>query len=293
MFLKVKKFNAEVPILYGLNSMSSPFGVSMVADDILSDKDNYKSVPEGMFVVEVDGVIRFLPRTRLSVATATNSPSVTLKFPTCSFKVGDTLYGQAAGRVVFGGAVDNGEVVTLNIGGKNYSVTTASTALADLPALFVTDHAAALSAEGITITALASTSTLEVKATDVYVISGMSASGKLTVSTNTPDGSVGMYMMPLGSIASIGPELSDKTRVVTLAANAAYVLPVDSPVGVAVDKYIGIYPDALDFTEEPLRHVAPIVEADGVYESNLPYVDKGVKRQLPSLRINKSFYKAA
>ena len=293
MFLKVKKFNAEVPILYGLNSMRAPFGVNMVADDILMDKEGQRSVPEGMFVVDVEGSVRFLPRTRLAAETATDSPNVVLKFPTCSFKVGDTLYGQAAGRVIFGGAVDSGEVVTLNVGGNVLSVTTASADVADLPALFVADHAAALDELGVTITALAGTSTLDVKATDVHVITGMSASGKLSVSTNTPTGEVGMYMMPLGSILAIGTEQVDKTRVITLAGNAAYALPEDSPVGTSVNKYLGIYPDALDFTEEPLRHVAPIVEADGVYENNLPYVDNGLKREFSDLRINKSFYKAA
>lgn len=293
MFLKIKKFNAEVPILYGLNSMRAPYGVNMVADDILMDAEGQKTVPEGMFIVEVDGDVRFLPRTRLKVAAATNSPNITIKSPTCSFKTGDTLFAGAYGRVVFGGSVAASDVITLRIGNVSYSVTSAGTSLTAIPGLFVTAHAAALSARGITITALGSTSTLEVKATDVYVVSGMSSAGTLTVTTSTPNGEAGMFMMPIGSILSIGAEQADKSRVITLAANAAYSLPADSPVGVRVDKYIGIYPDALDFTEEPLRHVAPIVEADGVYESNLPYVDASLKREFEQLRINKSFYKAA
>ncbi len=86
---------------------------------------------------------------------------------------------------------------------------------------------------------------------------------------------------------------TDKSRVITLAGNAAYAIPAGVPIGTKVNMHLGIYPDPLDFTDEPLMHLAPIAQADGVYERNLPYIDEQLKRIYSDLNIKKYFYRAA
>jgi hypothetical protein len=69
------------------------------------------------------------------------------------------------------------------------------------------------------------------------------------------------------------------------------VITANSIVGTAVTRLIGIVPDALDLTDEPRKHVAPITAADGVYKRNLPYIDEGIVEELSDLHINAFFYK--
>jgi hypothetical protein len=39
-----------------------------------------------------------------------------------------------------------------------------------------------------------------------------------------------------------------------------------------------LYPDPGDLTNEPVRHFAVISEIAGIYQNNLPYIDRQLKR---------------
>jgi hypothetical protein len=295
MYLKIKEFTGDKPILFGQTNYRAPFGVVIAEQDILADINAMKTIPEGMFVVEVGDKARFLPRAITKNAIATNSPTITLKSPCQTFKVGDVLY-QVAGyaEVTFGGTVAQNDVITLKIGDANYSVTAGSSPTgATVAAAFVTDHATALLAKGATISQKGSTATLVIKATDALELGYAASSGAIsvTVNTSTP-GFLGDNILPLGTISSIAAVNTSGERVVTLAGNAAYTVPANCRIGVSVNKYLGIYPFKLDFTETPMSHLAPIAECDGVYEQNLPYIDSQLKRVFSDLRINKRFYKS-
>lgn len=297
MYLKIKKYNNGKPIIYGLDRFSAPFGVNMAAADILPASDYKQEIPEGMFVVQVGAKARFLPRAKTKFAVATNSANVTLKAPCFSFAVGDVLYAKACfAEVAFNGSYATGDVVTLVIDGVSYSATVGATQTgAGAAAAFVSANSAALLTAGVTVAAKGSTNTITLIGTDAYSIAAYASAGGASIQVNTTDaGYLGDHPVPLGTILSIAAASSvDESRVVTLAANAAYALPAGVSVGVTVDKFLGIYPDPLDFTDEAVWHIAPIYEANGVYESNLPYVDGQVKRNLSLLNINKYFYKKA
>jgi len=288
MFLKIKKYQGEKPILYGLNSMQAPYGVSMKEDEILSNKEGHKTVPEGMFVVDVEGVVRFLPRTRITAAVTTSDNSIVVKSPHCSFKVGDTLYAQAYGRVSLDGTSGANHVLTIKIGSDSYSTAVDSAISAAAVTAFVSEHAADLLLKNIVVMAGANPSVIEIYASDQHDLAASCTGGSLSTII-TP---LGPSLTPLGSVASISAIDGNGYRTITFAGTLAYDLPAESPVGTTVNKYLGIFPDALDFTEEPFRHLAPIISADGVYERNLPYVDMSIKRALDGLHINKYFYKA-
>lgn len=288
MFLKVKEYDNGKPILFGLNAMRTPFSVAVKAADLENAADYRKVVPEGSFVVSVGGNIRFLPRTRLKTATATNSALVSLKTPSASFKVGDVLRAVAGyAEIHLSGAAATNDVVTLRVNGVNYSITVGPTQTIAAAAALV----AGLTIPDVTLTQVGSTGKIIAVCKDSYKLDVLSSAPALVANVITTDpGYFGDAVLPLGTISSIAAANNAGERVVTLAGNAAYVLPENAPVGVDVEKFLGIYPEQLDLTELPVEHIAPIYHADGVYENNLPYIDNQVKRILHGLNINKKFY---
>lgn len=276
--------------------MRTPFSVSMSYLDVLAASSGKKLVTEGMFVASINNVARFLPRARTNTAILTSSPTFTLNTPCFSFKAGDVLYAKAGyGELLFTGTPAASDVVTVSINQVNYSVTApASPTLATVAAAWITANNTALTAAGIIVTQRASTGSIIVTAKDSYKVNTFSSNGAFQCTLNSSEaGYLGDSTVPLGTILAIGNADVNERRVVTLAANAAFALPVNSPIGVNEDEILGIYPDPLDFTDEPVMHIAPICEADGVYEQNLPYVDEQLKRKLSDLRIFKKFFKAS
>lgn len=294
MYLKIEEYTNGKPILYGLNSMRAPYGVTMTNEEIQADADSKKSVPEGMFIVGVGDKIRFLPRARTTAAVTTASNVVSLGAPSQFFLPADILYFVAGyAEITFAGAVAASDTVGIKVGKNVYTVTSAGTSLATLAADFVTANAVELlAAEGVTVTQKGSSATLIFAGTDNLPLAHYTSNGATQVLINSTEaGYLGDHIIPLGTIASVGAPDVSGVRAITLLANAAYDVPSGCPVGVMVDKYLGIYPDPLDFTRTPREHVAPIVEADGVYEQNLPYCDGQLKRIFSDLRINKRFYR--
>jgi hypothetical protein len=301
MYLNVKKFQGSKPILYGLNTMSAPYGVSLKAADVLMDSDNRRALIEGMFLADVDGTVRLLPRTRVQTTTVSGASTMTIKTPTSQFKVGDVLYLYGTARVGFDGAIASGDRVTLSLGNFDYTVTAAGgTTLANLGALFVSTHASALLAQqGAVIYPSAVGSSMVIVAKDNYSLS-VSATGNGTSTaasalTITAPTRLGRNALPIGTVQSIGDESPTKTRVITFTSAIPNVITdvvlADSIVGTRVSKLLGIYPDVIDLTEETLKHIAPIISADGVYKRNLPYIDEAIVAEMPNLRINDFFYK--
>lgn len=290
MYLKIAEYDNGKPILFGSNAMRTPFSVAVKGVDISDSANNRKLIPEGAFIVDIGGTVRFLPRTRLHAASATNSAVLTLKAPHFAFKVGDVVRAVAGyAHVDVTGTPTTGAVLTLRIDNVNYSVTTTAseTTLASIATLL-----AGLTIPNVTLTA--SGSRVTVIARDSYSISAYSSNPAVGLDVvSTEPGYFGECVMPLGTVLSIGAVDGNGNRPITLAGNAAYVLPANTPVGVTVNKFLGIFPEQLDLTDNPVQHIAPFFHADGVYENNLPYVDNQIKRQLHGLNICKKFYAAA
>lgn len=293
MWLKIKEYYNGKPILFGQNSVRTPYGVTMTDANVLANSEGKKLIPEGSFIVSVGDSIRFLPRAKVKTAVTTAQAAITVKSPSFSFKTGDVLYAVAGyAEVTIGGTVAEDDVLTIKINGVNYSVTAGSAVNATEAAAWITANSSDLTDAGITATQKGSSATIILHADNAYSIHTYSTNGETVFSVNTTEqGYLGDALMPVGTISAIGAANADGERVITLAANAAYALPANSNVGVVVDKFIGIYPHHLDFTDTPMEHIAPICEADGVYEQNLPYVDMQLKRQFRDLRIDKRFYK--
>jgi len=303
MYLTIQKFFNGKPILYGLNCMRAPFSVPLYQADVLPDVNLQRLVPEGMFIANVQmssgnttgNATRCLPRTRLGAATATNSTSVTLNAPSFSFEVGDVLYAQACyAEVVLQGTPTAGDIITIAINNIAYSVTVpASPTLASVAAAFVSANATQMFTDSqTTVTQRGITGSLLFYGIDSYSIATNSTDGALQgVVVSTEHSYLGDSIIPLGTIASIASPNTAGQRVVTLSGNATQALPINTPVGLKYNKILGIYSEPLDFTMVPTEFIAPITNADGVYQNNLPYIDMQLKRMFIGLNINAYFYK--
>ena len=294
-YLRIKRFNAGKPILFGLNAMKVPFSVTAKAADLLADSEGQKGLPEGMFIVGTGSEVRFLPRARTTAATTTSggtARNVSLKAPCNQFKIGDVLYAQAGyAEVTFSGTFATGNTFVVRVGQTSYTGTVGATqTAAGAIAAFVTEHAAALLVAGTTVSAKGNALVVFSQHSSAIATFSTAPAVTLSVSTTAP-GFLGDNIAPIGAISSISAPASNGNRTAVLVADAAYVVPVGCAVGVLVDEYLGIYPDPLDFTDTPTLHVAPIQGADGVYEQNLPYIDESIKRALPLLNIIARFFK--
>jgi hypothetical protein len=261
--------------------------VQINSADIQLNAEGKVVAPEGSFISTTgtsgERVARFLPRTRLNAATATNSPTIQLKSPCSQFKVGDVLYAKHCyARIKFIGTFATGDVITAKIAGVTYSATVGATQTgAGAAADFATANAAALLTAGITYAQVGSTAVATIYANDSYDVyfTTSGAAGQVVVET-TEAGYLGDNLTPLGTILAIGAEnATTGVRSVTLAANAAQALPINSIVGINVAEVLGLYPDPVDLTGEPKRDVAVISEIAGIYQNNLPYIDLQLKRQ--------------
>lgn len=297
MYIQEKTFSNGKPILFGLgNAMRTPYSVALSKQDIKPDANGEYIVNEGSFICTKGTAVRWLPRAIAkgthntnADATATNSKLLTLKTPNFAFKEGDVLHAVAGyGLVTAVGAFVTGEVVTLRINDVNYSFTVAGTQTAAAVAAGL----AALSFEaGITVTQLGSGATISIYADDAYKVEVIttSVSGTLVL-TSTEPGYLGDNLVALGTIETVGTPNNAGERLVSLVDNAAYVVPANCRIGIKVDRVLGLYPDPLDFTKEPVQHLAPIVEAAGVYQANLPYVDLQLKRDQDKLYMEERFW---
>ena len=288
MYLTTTKItrNGKAIIFNGSAKKVAINGVELKSADLLLDSEGLAVAPEGSFIAHVgtagDYAARFLPRTRLNAATLTNSATISLKFPCSQFKVGDVLSARHCfAQIKFTGTYATGDVIAARVAGVTYFATVGATqtgagALAD----FITANGAALLTAGVTITQIASGATADIYGNDSYPVYFQSSGSNSHIVLNTTDaGFLGNNLTPLGTILAISTEnVTTKVRTVTLAANAAYAVPSGAIVGIEVAEVLGLYPDAVDLTGEPVRHFAVISEIAGIYQNNLPYIDLQLKR---------------
>jgi hypothetical protein len=302
-YIRVKKFFNGQPIVFGRNRYQAPFSVQLTNADLQNDGNGNYVLPEGMFVANVgSGVntkVRFLPRTDLRNATATNSATITLKSPNAQFLAGDVLFPQASyGYLEFGGTFVQNDVHTIIISDEldaesNYAVTVSATTTAVATAAgWITANSAALATAGVVATQVAGTGRVELYGSNSFKVITYTSNPATTIVFKSDDAPyLGTHPVALGTILSItNPPLTNGDRTVTLAGNAAYVVPAGVSVGVKVTKHLGIVEEPTDLTYDIAKHLAPLTGCDGVYESRLPYCDKQLKRVHKDLNINKVFY---
>jgi len=291
----VNEFKREVPIIYGATSLLATDAVNLVSSDIQPNAKGRRELPAGLFCARVNGVNRFLPRTRLSTAVAANATTVVLKEPNAQFKANDVLWVLGSYARLTVTASVTGTVYYILVNGKLLSVTASSNTATTLASEIVGATASVAEAfwADLNITRSATGAVVELFSTDSWSIQ---ASPEITVWTSTNDGYFGNYFAPIGTLSStVAPTLNATTGVRTYTLTTPNVankqFPANCIVGTIVEKLLGVHIQAVDLTEDaPYTgtefSVAPIRMADGVYENNLPYIDELIKRDVLISQLN-------
>lgn len=290
MYLKTESYLGGKPILFGQTASRTPYSVAVKASDILPDANGKRLVPEGSFVVSIKGEIRFLPRARVVGNLNSASPNITVASPCSFFKPGDDIFLYFGAGIQFSGTPVAGDVVFLNIGGLYQEIT----ATEGMTLLQLCQAIASLNFPGYGL-GVSNVGRVNIQGTDHFAVT-------VGLKTQSINSTLLGYTVPdktsrykdfsrVMTIDSISSPNNQGNRVITLTQNSFFTTTLPGQViGVPVDKFIGIYPEPLDFTKEPVKHIAPIYHADGVYEKNLPYIDGSIKLELPGLNIEKRFY---
>ncbi|HEY9825112.1 MAG TPA: hypothetical protein V6D19_06670 [Stenomitos sp.] len=248
--------------------------------------------PPGAFAAAVPGSTKFrvLPRTRLTAASATNSPTLNVSKHTAQFFIaGDTLTvaGQST-TITLANAWVAGETLTITVEGRSWVYTVPNPAPASLT-LLAADIAAKLRQSSLNdlvevvpgVGILLLISLRDVAA--AFTVAETSSSGTaLPSSGNFAAGA------SLGTVQSVTYNPNTDTHQITLSGNAATALPIGTPVGDMRYSPAGLglmSPGvAIDLLREPNTYQACFT-AMSVYRDRLPYWDGQLSRLFPEITL--------
>lgn len=279
-FINRRNFSEEKQIFWFAEGNVTTKNVAVTNEFLSPDAEGLKLVNAGMFVADVAGDIRFLPRLTLTAATSTGSKSV-VGTPVVPFVAGDVLYVvEPQATVTIGGTVAEGDVVTITINGIPVTATAATTTLADLVALAAANINSNTQVKDL-VKAIVSGGVIYLYAIDgvsTYSIAVAETSSAVTIAVG---GSATQfaYGAAIGTVASV----SVATNTITLEANASAVVPIGAHLGVRVNSVLGLDNHQREFNYETTQNFGLFTESNGVKENLLPYVDGDLKRRFSKL----------
>jgi hypothetical protein len=277
------------PVLATSLGMRSPRGVDIDATLFSAYSGaqgiTQKIVPPGAFAAAIPGssLFRVLPRTKLAAASATNSPSLTVKAHTAQFFVpGDTLSVPVPfTQVTFANSWVAGETLTITVGGRVFSYVVPNPAPVDNTALAadVASKIAKSAINGIVDAYSAGAVLTLVSANDVadaFTVAETSSAGTaLPASGNLAAGG------SVGTVQSVNYNPDTNTHTITLTGNAGTALPIGTPIGdprySPVDLGMMSPNVAINLSWEPNTHEACFTSLT-VYKDRLPHWDGQLAR---------------
>lgn len=272
--------------IIGTAHFNATKSVSIESQYVNLNASGVKVVPAGLFLAEVGGVNRFLPRDVVQTAVTGGADTAIVGTLPEVFLPSDELYHiEPQGLITLASAWAAGDTVTITFIepslGINVSYTHTQVG-ADLDALD-DELVAALS---MSTNPLYPYARFEVGAAgeievysrgytfDMVVSATTAGAGTATVTTalvNTP--------VLIGTIANV--DYANST--INLEAASAVDLGVGARFGVLVSKVYGLYNHSKDFTDTPTCDFKAIDRADKVYTKALPYYDQELDARFPNL----------
>jgi hypothetical protein len=268
-------YSVDPPILaYGEGNKATRHVVFQKAY-VTAGSDNIVAAPAGLFGASVNGVIRFLPRGTVTVASTTGAATISLT-PQQVFVPGDVLYVVEPYTILTLSAVATGNTITLTYNGLTLSLTLTAgqaTTLATAASAF----ASAINTAGGVFAELSAVSD-GVSAIWIFARNGISnytvAKGG-TATSALSSTSIVPNTTPVGTIASINVV----TGVFTLTGNAGVAVPVGVHVGVSssITTILGLGTSSMNFTIYPNVTQALYTESAAVRSQYLPYFDGNIQ----------------
>ena len=256
--------------------------VSIDTANIGLNNQGEKVVPSGLFLAEVDGKVRFLPRDYARVAVTTADTQIEVSMPEI-FLAGDDLYHLESEGLVTVAAGAAGDKVSIrfvdNANGLNigYTHVQVGATTAELTAELLTvlnDSTNPLSEYA----RFESDTDGEIKVFSSGAIYDIVASAEGTA-TATATTQLDTATKFIGRVASV----DFANNLLTLEAAAAVEFGEGARIGTNVDQVYGLYNHSKDFTQMLFCDLKAIERCDRVYKSGLPYFDTQLALQFPNM----------
>lgn len=245
--------------------------------------ENAFAVPAGLFVATVNGVDRFLPRTKNStLITATSSTSFTAS-PYNIFVTGDVLHLLEPHVILTITGATVGQTQTITVAG----LTATATATTTNTTTTATEVVAAVNARaGLNqlVYALNVANAVYIFAKDGTSLLGVTEGGTVTATLNAA--TMAYNDTAVGTISHIIPA----TGVIHLTAAAGVTVPIGANLGVrGVSEIKGLHIHAVDFTVIKSRPLSLYSVASAVRTQFLPYFDGNIEATFPKMLFGTTF----
>jgi hypothetical protein len=282
-----RPYRQDKPIV-GSHYFSAEKSVTLSRDNVGLNQYGVQAVPAGLFIANVGGVDRFLPRdsVRTGALVASATTVINVNLPEV-FKTGDVLYAlEPQGLITAALTWAAGDTATIRFTEPSLGIDVSYTHTqvgANLAAL--DDEIVA--ALNLSTNPLSKYARFEVGTSGQIVVFSKGLVFTITVdSTTAGDGTLvattQLNAAPrlIGTVASV----SGTGRTVTLAAASAVALAVSGKFGTLTQEIYGLYNHSIDFTDRPLCTIKAIDRCDRIYTVALPYFDQQLMVRFPRLK---------
>lgn len=240
-------------------------------------------VPAGLFVANVNGVDRFLPRTKTNTLI-TGSSSTT--FTTSLYNIfvpGDVLYTVEPYVTLTITSVSATQTQTITVDGITATATATTTSVTTT----ATEVATAINTTaGLNqiVYALSTAGVVYIYAKDGQTLYGVTEGGTVTATLSAA--TMSYNTTAIGTISSI----AYATGVVTLTAAASATVPIGANLGVVgIQEIKGLHIHAIDFTVIKNRPISLYSVASAVRTQFLPYFDYTLIKKFPKILFGTTF----
>ena len=283
-----RPYMQDKPVV-GSHHFSAEKSVTLLDNYVGLDQYGVRSVPAGLFVANVGGVDRFLPRdtVRTTALVAGSSQVIKVNYPEL-FQVGDVLYAlEPEGLITLASTWAANDTVRIELRERSLGIEVEYTHTqvgANLAAL--DDELVA--ALNLSTNPLAKYARFEVGTTGQVKVFSKGLQFELAITegaadagaTATVNTQVDATPRLIGTVSSI----NHATRVLTLGAASAVALAVGGQVGTLTLDIYGLYNHSIDFTDKPQCTIKVIDRCDRVYIQALPYFDHQLMARFPRLK---------
>lgn len=260
--------------------------VTINAQNVGLNSSGLKVVPAGLFLADVGGAVRFLPRDTVQTAVTGGADTAIEGTLPVVFLAGDEIYHlEPSGLITLALTWAAADTVTITISepslGINVSYTHTQVG-ADLNALD-DELVAALNTATNPLYPYARFEVGAAGEIEVYsrgyefnmVVAATTAGDGTATVTNQLDSTPVL----VGTVSTV--DYANNT--LNLAAAAAVDLGVGARIGVLSSNIYGLYNHSKDFTDVPYCDLKAIERADRVYKAALPYYDQELDARFPNM----------
>lgn len=272
-------------VVIGSKNFNSTTGVNIKSEHVGLNSAGKKVVPAGLFLAEVGGVNRFLPRDMAQAGITTGSAAVEVSMPEL-FLVGDMIYQlEPEGLITLAATWAANDTVTIRFiePSKGINVQYTHTQVGANLAALDDELVAALN---LATNPLSKYARFEVGTAGqikiftkgltftVSVVANTAGDGTATVTT-----AIDATPVLVGTVASI----DHANSTLTLGANAAKALSEGARIGVLASDVYGVHAHSIDFSDTNAVQINAVDVCDRVYIAGMAYYDQELDARFPNL----------